>query len=691
MGASVSTAELEKLAAQIRYHEARYRAGQAEIPDAAFDDLVARYAELADAAGLDKDERLDAKPGAEHTEGFVTIEHRVPMLSLEKLSPARDEPMLVQLQAWFARRRKDLDLVPDAPLTVLVEPKIDGISASLLYENGKLVRAVTRGDGHRGDDITKQVLAARAAPARLKVISGSFEVRGELYWPREAFERHNAKLVAAGQEPIANPRNGTAGMVKRKDPSGLGDVGIASFLYSVAWSEGVKLPRSQFEVLQALANAGAPVYLDKVIRVRSPEEVIAFCDGYQSKRAELPFDIDGMVIKLDDTAKWAELGGTGHHPHWGIAYKFPPERKATTLRQIGVSIGKSGKLTPVAELEPVQLAGTIVSRASLHNFVELERKDARVGDRVLVEKAGDIIPQVVSVLIAERPPGTVPFPRPTACPACRAEVLAEDIFLYCPNPGCPAQLRERLVHFASRRALDVEGMGDAVVDQLVNKVNVAAPHEIFDITVKQLECLDRMGKKSAENLVRAIEASKERGLSRVLYGLAIRHVGETLATDLAEHFGNADALLTFAAAYVAADPAAVERVAPAKGTGAIAGLGKRSADAIFFELNTNAVRTVFAGLRAAGVKLDAGSRTMVRIEGVADKTFVLTGTLPTLSRDEASDLIRAAGGKVTGSVSKKTSFVVAGEEAGSKLEKAQQLGVAILDENGLKALLSASQ
>ncbi len=681
--------DLEKLAAQIRHHEARYRAGHAEIPDAAFDDLVEQYAVLAEATGVDPRTRLDAKPGADHTEGFATVEHRVPMLSLEKLSPAKDESMLAQLQGWFGRRRKDLSLAEDADMLVLVEPKIDGISVSLLYEGGRLVRAVTRGDGRRGDDVTKQVLAAGAVPSRLKLSDGSYELRGELYWPREAFERHNARLRESGQEPIANPRNGTAGMVKRKDPSGLGDVGITAFLYSVAWANGVKFPRSQFEILQALADAGAPVYLDRVARALAPEEALAFCDSYESKRAELPFEIDGMVIKIDDTGKWSQLGGTGHHPHWGIAYKFPPERKATTLLQIWVSVGKSGKLTPVAELSPVQLAGTTVSRASLHNFVELQRKDARAGDKVLVEKAGDIIPQVVGVLVEERPSGTVAFARPTVCPSCSAPVLSEDIFLYCPNPGCPAQLRERLVHFASRRALDIEGMGDAVVEQLVGKLRLSAPHEIFSLTVKQVEQLDRMGRKSAENLVRACEGAKARGLARVLYGLAIRHVGETLATDLAEHFGNADALLSFARQYAAGNPAAVERVAPQKGSGAIAGLAKKSSDSIFFELSSEPVGRVFAGLAAAGVKLDAGARAMIRIEGIADKTFVLTGTLPTLSRDEAGDLIRAAGGKVTGSVSKKTDFVVLGEEAGNKLEKAQQLGVRVIDEAGLRELLKS--
>ncbi|MCC7540427.1 MAG: hypothetical protein IT379_29695, partial [Deltaproteobacteria bacterium] len=433
--------ELDALAAQIRHHEDLYRRGVPEIPDAAFDDLVDRYAELADELGVATDERVDAKPGADHTEGFVTVEHRVPMLSLEKMSPAKRDsdgtptPLLDQLVAWHDRRVADLELPSDTSLPLVVEPKVDGISVSVLYEHGKLKRAVTRGDGRKGDDITRQVRAAGAIPTTVRHAgNGSFEARGELYWPRDAFERHNAALIGAGEEPIANPRNGCAGMMKRKDPTGLGDAGILAFLYQVPWAEGVALPGTQHEVLAWLADIGAPVYLDEVFVATTPRAAFDYCVRYGERRATLPFDIDGMVLKLDELSRYAQLEGTSHHPHWGIAYKFPPERRATKVREIVVSVGKSGKLTPVAELEPVLLAGTTVSRASLHNFVELRRKDVRAGDVVLVEKAGEIIPQIVGVEHAQRPAGTVAFEPPTTCPSCAASVVSEDIFVFCPNP-----------------------------------------------------------------------------------------------------------------------------------------------------------------------------------------------------------------------------------------------------------------
>jgi DNA ligase (NAD+) len=682
--------ELEALAEQIRYHERAYRAGRPEIPDAAFDDLFDRYVELADALGLADDERLDRAPGADHTEGFVQVEHRVPMLSLEKLTPNRKDsrgqpmPLGEQLAQWWARRREDLELAPGAPLPVVIEPKIDGISVSLRYEHGALVQAVTRGDGKKGDDITRQVRQARAVPEHLGK-RGSFEVRGELYWPRPAFEAYNAALLARGEEAIANPRNGTAGMMKRKEPEGLERVGISSFLYQVPWFEGVTLPDRQSEVLVWLAEHGASVYLDQTLVALDPARALAFCEGYAAERGKLPYDIDGMVLKIDELRHYEKLGGTGHHPHWGIAYKFPPERKVTRVVGIEVSVGKSGKLTPVAKLEPVQLAGTTVVRASLHNFVELERKDVRIGDRVEVEKAGDIIPQVIASVSHE--PGSVPFPRPTHCPACGTPVVSEEIFVYCPNPACIAQRRERLIHFASRRAMEIDGMGESLVGQVVDKLGVEAPHQLFSLTASQLAGLERMGKKSAENVVKALAAAKGRGLARVLYGLAIRHVGETMSEDLARYFGSAEKLLAFADRYCAGDPEAIATVAPEGGSGAIEGLARKTADSIFRELSSPAVRAVLAGLAEAGVSLEARTTARVEVAGVAGKSFVLTGTLPTLKRDAAGDLIKAAGGKVSGSVSKKTDFVVAGEEAGSKLDKARELGVAVIDEPTLLAML----
>ena len=695
-GADDALAELATLREQIAHHEALYRKGTPEVPDSVFDELFDRYQELADSLGVPTEERIDRSPGVDHTDGFETVAHRVPMLSLEKLTPNRRDadgqpvPYEEQLSAWFERRLKDLELPPGSPLSLLVEPKIDGISVSLLYESGRLTRAVTRGDGQKGDVITAQVLEAGAAPAQLHGVSaGALEVRGELYWPRDAFDAYNRRLLAAGDKTIANPRNGCAGMMKRKDPAGLGEVGIRAFLYQIPWSEGVSLPGTQSGVLGWLAETGADVYTDEVHLASDAASAYAYCAGYHERRHQLPFDIDGMVIKVDELAHYPALGSTGHHPHWGIAYKFPPERRPTRLRAISVQVGKSGKLTPVAELEPVALAGTTVSRASLHNFPELARKDVRVGDRVFVEKAGDIIPQVVGVDHAARPAGTVPFTPPEVCPTCGSAVVSEEIFIYCPNPACPDQVLERLKHFAGRQAMDVEGLGEALLVQVIEKAGVRRPDDIFRLTVPQLAGLERMGEKSAANGVAALEGAKGRGLARILVGLAIRHVGVSMAEELTKHWRDADALLAFAARYVEGDPEAVAFVAPDKSSerGAVEGLGRKSADSIFAELNAASVRAVFEGLAAAGVSLAALETRTRDVEGVAGKTFVLTGTLPTLKRAEAGARIKEAGGKVVGSVSAKTDYVVAGEEAGSKLEKAQKLGVAVLDEAALLAML----
>jgi DNA ligase (NAD+) len=682
--------ELEQLAGQIRHHEAAYRAGAPEITDGAFDDLMERYRELAESLGLDAAERIDAQPGQDHTAGFETVEHRVPMLSLEKLSPNRRDsagelmPIADQLAAWFRRRRKELE-VEEIP--TIVEPKVDGISVSLLYADGVLRRAVTRGDGRKGDVITKQVVQLGTVPTKLRKLGkGEIEIRGELYWPLSEFARFNETL----DKPLINPRNGCAGMMKRKDPAGLEETGIRSFFYQVAWDDGVKLPPTQSEVLQWLADRGAEVYLDEVFQTFSEEAALQYCDDYQARRGALDYDIDGMVIKLDDLRVYARLGATGHHPHWGIAYKFPPERKPTKLVDIEVSVGKSGKLTPVALLEPVFVSGTTVSRASLHNFVELERKDVRVGDTVWVEKAGEIIPQVVEVDKSKRKRGARRFVPPAACPTCGTAAVTEEIFVYCPNPACPDQVRERLRHFASRRAMDIDGMGEVLVDQVVDKLGVRSPDGLFRLEVDALAGLERMGEKSAERVKAGLEEAKGRGLERVLNGLAIRHVGETMAVDLAAYFKTADALLEFAARYEAEDEEAVETVAPAKSAerGAIEGLARKSADSIFHELHSPAVRTVFEGLADVGVSLRVEAADVREVADVAGKTFVLTGTLPTLTRTEATKRVKSAGGKVSGSVSKKTDYVVSGDDPGSKHEKAQSLGVTVIDEAALLDLLS---
>lgn len=613
------------------------------------------------------------------------------MLSLEKLSPNRRDgagepvPLSEQLSAWFRRRRKELEV---DELPVIVEPKVDGISVSLLYEDGALRRAVTRGDGGKGDVITKQVARLGTVPTKLKGLGKSeIEVRGELYWPLSEFARFNATL----DKPLINPRNGCAGMMKRKDPTGLEATGIRSFFYQVAWDDGVKLPTTQSGALQWLAERGADVYSSEVFQTASEEAALQYCEDYDARRGTLNYDIDGMVIKLDDLGMYARLGATGHHPHWGIAYKFPPERKPTKLLDIQVSVGKSGKLTPVAILEPVFVSGTTVSRASLHNFVELERKDVRVGDTVLVEKAGEIIPQVVEVDKSKRKRGARRFVPPDVCPTCGTGAVSEEIFVYCPNPACPDQVRERLRHFASRSAMDIDGLGEVLVDQVVDKLGVRSPDDLFRLDVEALSGLDRMGDKSAERVKGGLEAAKQRGLARVLSGLAIRHVGETMAEDLAAYFRTADALLAFAGRYVAEDEEAVETVAPSKSSerGAVEGLARKSADSIFHELDSPAVRKVFDGLAEVGVSLSVAAADVREVAEVAGKTFVLTGTLPTLSRTEATRRIKTAGGKVSGSVSKKTDYVVAGDDPGSKHDKAVSFGVTIIDEATLLDLLGA--
>jgi DNA ligase (NAD+) len=685
--------ELLELEAQIRHHEQAYRAGTPEVSDGVFDELVERYSELADALGVEAAARPDTKPGDDHTEGFAQVAHVVPMLSLEKLTPSRRDskggsvPITEQLGQWLDRRRKDLELAPEIALPLIVEPKIDGISVSLLYAAGELQRAVTRGDGQKGDDITKQIRQARAVPAKLRGATGRIEVRGELYWPRPMFDAYNERMRAAGAETIANPRNGCAGMIKRKELAGLEGIGITSFLYAVPWAEGAKLPPTQHEVLEWLAELGAQVYLEHVRVANGANEVIAACEAFGASRSQLPYDTDGMVIKIDELRRYGVLGATGHHPHWGIAYKFPPERKRSVLLGVKHGVGKTGKITPVAQLTPVFLAGTTVSHASLHNFVEVARKDVRIGDSVWVEKAGDIIPQIVDVIREARPDDAQPIERPKHCPVCQADVLVEEIFVICPNPACPAQRLERLVHFAGRRQMGIDGLGESLIEQLIEKLGITRPDELFTLGEEQLASLERMGKKSAQNVVRSLEAAKPRGLGKVLAALAIRHVGETTSQALANYFGNVDALLAFAKRYVAGDPAAIQTVAPDGGNGAIEGLAKKTADVVFAELDSEPVRNVFAGLARAGVKLDSVRAPRNESAAISGKTFVLTGSLPTLKRDDAAERIKSAGGKVSGSVSKKTDYVVAGEEAGSKLDKAKELGVAVIDEAELLRML----
>lgn len=755
MNAAADRAELDRLARELQRHDdLYYKTHEIEISDAEYDALRDRYEALADQLGVPPGERQQHRPGDDHVPGFVTITHRVAMLSLEKAATEPDllvdgrdlavaevptaekerrRTALGKLEQWERRTREALG--EDAVPALVVEPKIDGISVSLVYEDGRLVQAATRGDGVRGDVITAQVRAAGAAPLTVPT-RGRFEVRGELYLPRAAFDRLNAALVAEGGRPLVNPRNGCAGLMKRKEAATLAGLGVASYLYSLAWFEGIELPESHGRRLDWLRAQGFRVH-DGVRRVQGVAEAYAHCLAYAQVRPTLDHDIDGMVLKLDDAGRWDDLGVTEHHPRWGIAYKFPPARVATVLRAITVQVGKTGRLTPVAELEPVFVAGTTVSRATLHNFGELAKKDVRIGDTVLIEKAGEIIPQVVGVDLVRRPADARAPAWPTRCPTCATAVVEErrldvsgkeNISHVCPNPACPDQVRERLRHFASRGAMDIQGLGAAVVDKLVETGLATRPDALYRLTAEQLAPLAMetaangvertFGAKNAANLLAGLEASKRRGLAKVLAGLAVHDLGEKLSEDLAARFGSWDALLAFARDYLADEPRAAlavrkllkrpELVAYAGRLGVpvpekatipalrallraqvepIAGFDETTAETVFRELTAPAVTAIVDGLRAAGVDLVAPKSAVAAVAGVAGKAFVLTGTLPTLKREEAEALIKAAGGRIAGSVSTKTDYVVAGEEAGSKLAKAQELGVAVIDEAGLRRML----
>ena len=473
-----------------------------------------------------------------------------------------------------------------------------------------------------------------------------------------------------------------------KDTAGLGEIGIRSFLYHIAQCENVAIPDLQSDRLRWLANNGADIYQIHV--TTEADAAYDYCEQFGEQRPQLGYDIDGMVLKVNDTTLHDVLGMTSHHPRWGIAYKFSPERKTTTLRAITVQVGKSGKLTPVAELEPVFVAGTTVSRASLHNFKELGLKDIRIGDQVAIEKAGEIIPQVVAALPEYRPAESVPFTPPEACPACGTAVISEEIFIYCPNPSCPAQIKERLVFFASKAGMDIDGCGAAVLEQLLAANLIAHADDLYRLTSAQLLPLERMGQKRADNLIAAIAASKSRGLAHVLKSLAVRHLGSTMSEAIADHFGDMNTLLAFAERYAAGEETAREELTPAKNDNVIEGLGEKTASTIFAALTQPALRRLIAGLAQAGLSMAAVAPPPTATESsIAGKTFVLTGTLPSLKRAAAANLIKQAGGKVSSSVSKKTDYVVAGAEAGSKLAKAETLGVAVISESDLLNLLES--
>jgi DNA ligase (NAD+) len=660
MSAAVErAAELRRL---IDLHNYKYYVeAQPEISDREFDRLLEELKIIEEAhPELVTPDSPTKRVGGLPIEGFVTVTHREPMLSIDNTYNA-DE-----VREFDGRVRK---LLGKEPVHYVVELKIDGVAISLTYENGLFTVGATRGDGERGDDVTHNLRTIRDLPLRLRTNHPPriFEVRGEVYMPNTELSRLNKIQAEQGGRLFANTRNAAAGSLKLLDPRLCAERHLRLFAHSEGHLEGLKV-KTHDEFLHAVQSYGIPVVAHSPV-LDSIDGVLAYCDEQMEARHAFDFETDGIVIKVNDFAQRQRLGATSKVPRWVIAYKVELWQASTRIKEIRVQVGKTGALTPVADLETVEIAGTRVSHVSLHNADEIARKDIRIGDTVVVEKAGKIIPHVVRVELEKRTGHEKPYRFPTRCPSCGSSVVRDEggVYIRCLNPSCPAQLKERLRFFAHGNAMDIEGLGDALIDQLVDNGLVRSIPDLYRLTEDQLVELERMGKKSAQNLLEQIEASKERGLTRVLTGLGIRQVGRSMAELLTHAFSNVDDLME----------ASVERLSQ------IEGFGPERARRIYEFFHGTAGRKTIEDLRSLGVKLTEKPSPRPKAAGGSDlsgKTFVVTGTLDHYGREEIEDLIRSLGGKPTGSVSKKTDYVVAGDKPGSKLDKARALGVPVLTE-----------
>jgi len=673
---------IEQLRAEIRRHDRLYYTeGRPEISDEEYDRLMRELRELeAQFPELVTPDSPTQRVGEQPLEGFAHVTHTLPMLSIDNTYSA------AELREFDARVRRGLGAVK---YEYVVDPKIDGVAVALRYEGGRLALGATRGDGQTGDDITQNLRTIRNIPLRLE---GSgwpevLEVRGEVYWPRADFERANQRLLAEGKEPFKNPRNATAGTLKQLDPRVVARRGLAFVAHGFGVVE--PLPRDvrlHTELLARLRGWGIPT--SPHTRVCADiEAVIDFVEEWKPRRRELEYDTDGLVVKVNQLALREELGATSKAPRWCIAFKYAAEQAESRILSVDFQVGKLGTITPVANLEPVQLSGTTVKRATLHNFEQVRRLDLHIGDTVVVEKAGEIIPQVVGVAAGKRKRGARPIAPPTKCPECGGKAVQDEggVYLRCINPSCPAQFVERLKFFCGRDQMDIEGMGEELVRRLVERGLVRCFADLYRLGARGQELAelefapakeDRkatvLGEKRAERVLAGIEASKQQPLSRLLAALGIRHVGANTAELLAEHFGNMDALL-------AADEQALQEVE---------GIGPEVAASVRAWFGSEAGRRTIAELKAAGVNMQQPKRAAARRStALAGKTVVVTGTLEKYSRKEIEELIRELGGKPTGSVSSKTDYVVAGSDPGSKLEKAQKLGVAVLTETEFERLI----
>ncbi len=658
----------EELRAQISYHDYRYYVLDApEIDDAAYDALIRELRAIEEAhPELITPESPTQRVGGEPVAAFGIVEHREPLLSLANAFSA-DE-----LRAWHRRAQ---GLAERDSFAMVCEPKIDGLAIALVYEDGRFVQGATRGDGRRGENVTANLRTLRSLPLRLtgEGHPRRFEVRGEVYLSWPAFEQINRERAEAGLPLFANPRNSAAGSLRQLDPKVTASRPLDLFVYGIGWAEDGHVPPAHWERMRWLAEAGFRVN-PHTTRYDTLDEVIEHCARWEHERERLDYDIDGIVVKVDDASLYDKLGVVGREPRWAIAFKFPPTQATTTLERIAISVGRTGSLNPFAMLDPVVIGGARVKLATLHNEDDIRRKDIREGDTVIVQRAGDVIPQVVGPVLSRRTGGERPFTMPQQCPSCGTAVVRPEgeAMSYCPNrAACPAQVHRGLEHFASKGAMDIDGVGEALTRVLLEAGLVGDAAGLYALTAEQLAALDRLGAKSAANIVGAIAASKERPLGRLLFALGIRHVGSEVAELLAAHFGSMDALLD-------AGEAEIEAVA---GIGPIIARSVRA----FFDEPRN--RELVAALRRAGVRMEAAEPA--RREGpLAGTTFVLTGSLPSYTRSAATSLIERLGGTVTASVTKKTGYVVAGEAPGSKLERAQALGIAVLDEAAFRALLA---
>jgi DNA ligase (NAD+) len=689
---------IEELRSLIRHHEERYYVHSApEISDYEFDQLLRELETLeAENPDLVTTDSPTQRVGGRPAEGFATVEHAQPMLSLDNAYSEEE------LRAFDERVRRGLGesgATPEA-VTYVAELKIDGLSIALTYENGRLLRGATRGDGVRGEDVTSNVRTIRTIPLALKNgPPGRIEVRGEVYLPRKGFERINKERQETGETLFANPRNAAAGTMRNLDPKLVATRGLGAFTYQLVAADAPTnrvaahaSSATHARTLEALRSWGLPVE-PHWKPLTGFDALIAFCREWAEKRRALDFDTDGVVIKLDDLALRARLGTTSKFPRWAIAFKFPAEQATTILRQIAVNVGRTGAVTPYAVLEPVKLAGSTISMATLHNADDVARKDLREGDTVIIEKGGDVIPKVVAPVLSARPDGAVPWTMVTECPACGSHLHRPDgeVVWRCENTSCPAKLRRGLEHFASRSAMNIEGFGESLIAQVIDTGMVKDYADLYALTAEQLaglmstslrgdgrEITRRFGEKNAAKVIQQINRSRANELWRLVYGLGIRHVGERAAQVLARAFGSMDALY-------AATTEELQRTNE---------IGPVLAESVRSYLDEPRNRALIDRLRAAGLNMEVPleQRAQRAPEGpLTGKTYVITGTLASMSRDEATAAIERLGGKVAGSVSRKTAAVIVGAEAGSKADKARDLGVPMLDEAAFLDLVNESR